>query len=128
MVEGATPLDRDRALILALDRLPHTIDQALTKRAPNILCAFAFELAQSFSRFYAAHTGSRCAASRCANLKRCSICWELRCRRGCDQAPCSAFTHSAAGPAAATQSIAMATAPTITHSATNDTIQTSPLR
>jgi arginyl-tRNA synthetase len=55
MVEGATPLDRDRALILALDRLPHTIEQAIAKRAPNILCAFAFELAQSFSRFHAAH-------------------------------------------------------------------------
>jgi arginyl-tRNA synthetase len=55
MVEGATLSDPERALLLALDRLPHTIDQAITKRAPNILCAFAFELAQAFSRFYAAH-------------------------------------------------------------------------
>lgn len=55
MVEGAALSDPERSLILALDRLPHTIDQAIAKRAPNILCAFAFELAQAFSRFYAAH-------------------------------------------------------------------------
>ncbi len=54
-VEGASLSDAERALMLTLDRLPHTIDQAIAKRAPNILCAFAFELAQAFSRFYAAH-------------------------------------------------------------------------
>jgi len=55
MVEGAPLSDPERALMLTLDRLPHTIEQAMSKRAPNILCAFAFELAQAFSRFYAAH-------------------------------------------------------------------------
>ena len=55
MVEGTPLSEPEKALMLALDRLPHTIDQAISKRAPNIICAFAFELAQSFSRFYAAH-------------------------------------------------------------------------
>lgn len=45
----------ERDLILALDRLPTAIDSAIAKRAPNVLCDFAFELAQHFSRFYAAH-------------------------------------------------------------------------
>ena len=45
----------ERDLVLALDRLLTSIDTALAKRAPNVLCAFAFELAQSLSRFYAAH-------------------------------------------------------------------------
>ena len=47
--------ESERALALALDRLPTIIEAALTKRAPNLLCTFAFELAQGFSRFYAAH-------------------------------------------------------------------------
>ena len=55
MVEGASLSDPERALMLTLDRLPHTIDEAIAKRAPNILCAFAFELARSFSCIYAAH-------------------------------------------------------------------------
>jgi arginyl-tRNA synthetase len=45
----------ERDLVLAVDRLPTAIDIALGKRAPNVLSAFAFELAQGFSRFYAAH-------------------------------------------------------------------------
>lgn len=54
--EGATALDKEeRDLILALDRLPAALDVAISKRAPNVLCAYAFELAQAFSRFYAAH-------------------------------------------------------------------------
>jgi len=45
----------ERDLVLATDRLPTALDVALAKRAPNVLSAFAFELAQGFSRFYAAH-------------------------------------------------------------------------
>jgi arginyl-tRNA synthetase len=45
----------ERDLVLAVDRLPTAIEVALGKRAPNVLSAFAFELAQGFSRFYAAH-------------------------------------------------------------------------
>lgn len=59
--EGATSgqiiveSDAERALMLALDRMPTAIDQAIARRAPNIICAYAFEVAQGFSRFYAAH-------------------------------------------------------------------------
>jgi arginyl-tRNA synthetase len=45
----------ERDLILLLDRVPTALDQATAKRAPNVLSDFAFELAQYFSRFYAAH-------------------------------------------------------------------------
>lgn len=54
--EAGVALDKEeRDLILALDRLPAALDVAIAKRAPNVLCAYAFELAQAFSRFYAAH-------------------------------------------------------------------------
>lgn len=55
MVEGATLSDPERALLVSPDRLPAHHRPGPYKGAPNILCAFAFELAQSFSRFYAAH-------------------------------------------------------------------------
>jgi len=45
----------ERDLLLATDRLATTLDVATAKRSPNVLCDFAFELAQHFSRFYAAH-------------------------------------------------------------------------
>ena len=45
----------ERDLVLFLDRLPEAIETAITKRAPNVLAAHAFSLAQAFSRFYAAH-------------------------------------------------------------------------
>jgi arginyl-tRNA synthetase len=45
----------DRALILQLLTLPDAMAAAEDKRAPNILCDYAFNLAQAFSRFYAAH-------------------------------------------------------------------------
>jgi arginyl-tRNA synthetase len=41
--------------MLMLDRLPIVLDQAITKRAPNVLCAYVFELAQAYSRFWTAH-------------------------------------------------------------------------
>jgi arginyl-tRNA synthetase len=47
--------DADRGLALTIDRLPSAIEQAVAKRSPNILCAYVFELAQAFSRLYAAH-------------------------------------------------------------------------
>ena len=55
MVEGAALSSPERDLLLTLDRFPTAIETALSKRAPNVLCDFAFELAQGFSRFYAAH-------------------------------------------------------------------------
>ena len=45
----------ERALALQLLALTDAMAAAEDKRAPNILCDYAFELAQRFSRFYAAH-------------------------------------------------------------------------
>jgi arginyl-tRNA synthetase len=45
----------ERALALRLLALGDIMAAAEDKRAPNMLCEFAFELAQDFSRFYAAH-------------------------------------------------------------------------
>ncbi|MEI9886706.1 MAG: arginine--tRNA ligase [Rhizomicrobium sp.] len=44
----------ERALILQLLGLAEAMAGAEAKRAPNILCEYAFELAQAYSRFYAA--------------------------------------------------------------------------
>lgn len=48
------PGDVDRDLMLTLGQMPDAIARAYDRRAPNELCDFAFTLAQSFSRFYAA--------------------------------------------------------------------------
>jgi arginyl-tRNA synthetase len=45
----------ERSLILQLLALPGAMAAAEDKRAPNMLCEYAFELAQGFSRFYGAH-------------------------------------------------------------------------
>ena len=45
----------DRALMLQLLSMGDAMRAAEEKRAPNILCDYAFELAQIFSRFYGAH-------------------------------------------------------------------------
>jgi arginyl-tRNA synthetase len=45
----------ERKLILQLLSLGDVLKAAEDKRAPNILCDYAFTLAQNFSRFYAAH-------------------------------------------------------------------------
>ena len=45
----------ERNLFLQLLALPDTMTAAEAKRAPSILAEYAFELAQTFSRFYAAH-------------------------------------------------------------------------
>lgn len=74
MVEGElSPPERD--LLLALDRLPTAIEQAIAKRAPNIICAFAFEVAQGFSRFYAAHhiLSEENATLRASRLSICRL-------------------------------------------------------
>jgi len=44
----------EKALILALDGFDGAVHGAWAKRAPHILCEHVFELAQGFSRFYAA--------------------------------------------------------------------------
>jgi arginyl-tRNA synthetase len=45
----------ERRLILQLLTLGDWLAAAEEKRAPNMLCEYAFELAQNFSRFYGAH-------------------------------------------------------------------------
>jgi arginyl-tRNA synthetase len=45
----------ERALVLQLLSLGDVLLAAEQKRAPNILCDYAFTLAQNFSRFYGAH-------------------------------------------------------------------------
>jgi arginyl-tRNA synthetase len=45
----------ERTLVLQLLSLGDAMLAAEHKRAPNILCDYAFTLAQNFSRFYAAH-------------------------------------------------------------------------
>ncbi|HSM78350.1 MAG TPA: arginine--tRNA ligase, partial [Bryobacteraceae bacterium] len=45
----------ERTLVLQLLSLNDALLAAEQKRAPNILCDYAFTLAQNFSRFYAAH-------------------------------------------------------------------------
>ncbi|PHS24605.1 MAG: arginine--tRNA ligase [Robiginitomaculum sp.] len=44
----------EKALVLALDGFDGAVHGAWDKRAPHILCEHVFELAQAFSRFYAA--------------------------------------------------------------------------
>jgi arginyl-tRNA synthetase len=45
----------ERRLVLQLLSLPDVLAAAEDKRAPNMLCEYAFALAQDFSRFYGAH-------------------------------------------------------------------------
>jgi arginyl-tRNA synthetase len=45
----------ERKLILQLLSLGDVLKAAEDKRAPNMLCEYAFELAQNFSRFYGEH-------------------------------------------------------------------------
>jgi arginyl-tRNA synthetase len=55
---ASTPAVRspeERALALRLLALPDVLEAAEAKRAPNLLCDYAFTLAQDFSRFYSEH-------------------------------------------------------------------------
>ncbi len=45
----------ERDLALLLTGLEPAIEQAVERRAPNVLCDYAYNLAQGFSRFYAEH-------------------------------------------------------------------------
>ncbi len=65
----------DRALILQLLALPDAMAGAEIKRAPNILCEYAFDLAQRFSSFYAAHhiLSETDDALRAARLGLCGL-------------------------------------------------------
>jgi len=73
-VPAALHAPEERALALQLLSLPDVMAAAEDKRAPNILCDYAFELAQAFSRFYAAHhiLSESDAALRAARLGLCA--------------------------------------------------------
>ncbi|HTO41531.1 MAG TPA: arginine--tRNA ligase [Rhizomicrobium sp.] len=79
--EGHTPSlpvvrsAEERALALRLLSLPDAMLAAEAKRAPNILCDFAFSLAQDFSRFYTEHhiLSESDAGLRAARLGLCQV-------------------------------------------------------
>jgi arginyl-tRNA synthetase len=65
----------ERKLALQLLALPDAMAGAEAKRAPNILAEYAFELAQTFSRFYSEHhiMSETDAALRAARLGLCRL-------------------------------------------------------
>jgi arginyl-tRNA synthetase len=65
----------ERAVILQLLALPEAMAAAEDKRAPNMLCDYAFNLAQAFSRFYAEHhvLNESDPALRAARLGLCGL-------------------------------------------------------
>ncbi|HEX3675627.1 MAG TPA: arginine--tRNA ligase [Rhizomicrobium sp.] len=65
----------ERRLVLQLLNLPEAMAGAEAKRAPNILCDWAFTLAQEFSRFYAEHhiLSEADAELRAARLGLCEM-------------------------------------------------------
>ena len=67
--------EEERALVLQLLVLPEKLAAAEDNRAPNILCEYAFELAQKFSRFYAEHhiLSEADAGLRAARLGLCDL-------------------------------------------------------
>jgi arginyl-tRNA synthetase len=77
-LEPGTPAvhsPEERRLILQLLSLGDVLAGAEDKRAPNMLCEYAFELAQNFSRFYGAHhiLSETDAGLRAARLGLCAL-------------------------------------------------------
>jgi arginyl-tRNA synthetase len=77
MAEGIVAIHslEERKLVLQLLSLGDTLAAAEDKRAPNMLCEYAFELAQNFSRFYGAHhiLSESDAALRASRLGLCAL-------------------------------------------------------
>jgi arginyl-tRNA synthetase len=76
--EPAAPVIRspeERRLMLKLLALTDAMASAEARRAPNVLCEYAFELAQEFSRFYSEHhiLSETDAALRAARLGLCAL-------------------------------------------------------
>jgi arginyl-tRNA synthetase len=65
----------ERRLILQILSLTDGLQAAEAKRAPNMLCEYAFELAQNFSRFYGAHhiLSESDSALRASRLGLCAL-------------------------------------------------------
>ncbi len=78
----ATPVVRsaeERRLLLQLLAVTDAMMAAEIRRAPNVLCDYAFTLAQEFSRFYTAHhiLSETDAALRAARLGLCDLTLRL---------------------------------------------------
>ncbi len=73
--EPAIRSPEERTLFLQLLSLPDFMANAEKSRAPNILCDFAFTLAQQYSRFYAEHhiLSEADAAVRASRLGLCRL-------------------------------------------------------
>jgi len=67
--------EEERKLLLLLLGLPDAMTNAEAKRAPNVLCDYAFALAQEFSRFYTAHhiLSETDSSLRAARLGLCDL-------------------------------------------------------
>jgi arginyl-tRNA synthetase len=65
----------ERQLLLLLLALPHAMAGAETRRAPNVLCDYAFSLAQEYSRLYTEHRilSESDAELRAARLGLCDL-------------------------------------------------------
>lgn len=77
-LEQAPPIIRsveERRLILLILAVPDMLETAELKRAPNVLCDYAFTLAQEFSRFYSEHhiLSETDEPLRAARLGLCSL-------------------------------------------------------
>jgi arginyl-tRNA synthetase len=75
---SASPVVRsaeERRLVLQLLALPDVMAAAEAKRAPSLLCDYAFTLAQEFSRFYSEHhiLSEKDEALRAARLGLCDL-------------------------------------------------------
>ncbi len=117
--EGALPgtpslaSDEERGLALQLLMFPDALAETVSRRAPNVLCDYAFGTAQAFSRFYAAHhilsepdPVRKAALLGLAGLTLTALEVALgllasRCPSGCDRG-CGALTPSS--PARASSS------------------------
>jgi arginyl-tRNA synthetase len=71
----STRSPEERRLLLQLLTLPEAMIGAEARRAPNVLCDYAFALAQEFSRFYTAHhiLSETDTALRAARLGLCDL-------------------------------------------------------
>ncbi len=69
----------ERNLALQLLALPDAMAAAEAKRAPNLLCDYAFTLAQEFSRFYSEHhiLSEKNESLRAARLGLCALTLEV---------------------------------------------------
>jgi arginyl-tRNA synthetase len=85
MADPVIRSDEERKLALQLLALPDVMAAAEARRAPNLICDYLFNLAQTFSRFYAEHhiLSEADADLRAARLGLCALTLETL-RKGLD--------------------------------------------